>query len=216
VGATTSVTLIADLWLSADAWHEALEHYWDLVKDRELEQRLDALDLDRLRRMDASGWYEFLRDEYGRANQCRNITKSLSSFVDATGVEALDRCRKRLLALDPSDIRTALKAASTIPGLGIAGASGLLSLMYPSEFGTADQFVVNALRGVEGLPEAAALARMKPHGKVVRDGVIVVSILRRKAAELSCVLGEVWTPRMISRVLWAAGREPRSLPRVTR
>jgi hypothetical protein len=82
--------------------------------------------------------------------------------------------------------------------------------MYPSEFGTVDQFVVNALRGVEGLPEAAALARTKPHGKIVRDGVIVVRILRRKAAELSCVLGEVWTPRMISRVLWTVGWELKS------
>jgi hypothetical protein len=35
-----------------------------LVKDRKLKQRLDALDLNRLRRMDASGWYKFLRDEY--------------------------------------------------------------------------------------------------------------------------------------------------------
>jgi hypothetical protein len=211
MGATTSFTPVAALWRSNGArdWHDVLAHYWDLVEDRELERHLDALDLDRLRRMDARGWYEFLRDEYAPANEYRWITRSLSPFVDAPGVEALDRCRKRLLALDPSDVRTALKAASNIPGLGIAGASGLLSVMYPSEFGTVDQFVVNALRGVEGLPEAAALARMKPRGKIVRDGVMVVSILRRKAAELSCVLGEVWTPRMISRVLWTVGRELR-------
>jgi hypothetical protein len=214
VGATTSVTLVADIWRSANAhaWHDALAHYWQLVKDRELEERLEALDLDRLRRMDARGWYKFLRDEYAPANQYRQITRSLSPFVDAPGVEALDRCRKRLLALDPGDIATALKAALNIPGLGIVGASGLLSLMYPSEFGLVDRFVVKALRGVEGLPEAAALACMSTGRLITSDGVIVVRILRRKATNLSCELDEVWTPCMIGRVLRAVGRELRSFP----
>jgi len=52
--------------------------------------------------------------------------------------------------------------ATSIHGLGIAGASGLLTLMYPDQFGTVDQFVVKALREVEGLPQRAALERMNP------------------------------------------------------
>jgi hypothetical protein len=92
------VTPIADLWRSTDArvWQDALAHYWDFVKasNRELEQRLDALNLDRLRRMDARGWYQFLRDEYGPAKQSGWMIRSLSPLVDAPGVEALDRCRK--------------------------------------------------------------------------------------------------------------------------
>jgi hypothetical protein len=82
VGATTSVTLVADLWRSNSAhdWHDALAHYWDLVEapNRKLEQRLDALDLDRLRRLDGRGWYKFLRDEYAPTHQHRFLARSLA------------------------------------------------------------------------------------------------------------------------------------------
>jgi hypothetical protein len=182
-------------------------------RNLELEKRLDALDLDRLRHMDAAAWYAFLRDEYFRwkytaANRYGSTTKTLRRFVEARGVEALDQYRKRLLTLDPGDTEAALKAAADIPGLGIAGASGLLSLMYPREFGTVDQFVVKALREVHGLPEAAKLAVMKPEHLRWSDGVVLIGMLRRKAAEMSRALGEEWTPRMIDMVLWAVEREP--------
>lgn len=206
---------IRELWQSSDprAWDTALAHYWTLVQPRnlDLERRLDALDLDRLRRMDARRWYDFLRDEYFRwkytaANRYASTTKALRRFVDAHGVEALDRHRERLLMLDPDDVTAALRTAAAIPGLGIAGASGLLSLMYPRHFGTVDQFVVKALLGVEGLPEAAALKRMKPEVLNITDGVVLTRLLRHKADELSDALGAEWTPRMIDKVLWAVGR----------
>lgn len=211
---------IAELWRSDDpqAWAEALDHYWDLVqpRNRELEESLSALDLDRLRRLDALGWYAFLHNEYFRwkytaPNRYGSTTKLLREFSDAHGVEALDQYRRRLLALEPADIASALEAADEIPGLGISGASGLLSLMYPRDFGTVDQFLVKALRQVEDLPEAAALARMNPEGLTIRDGVTLTRILRRKAAELTRALGGEWTPRMIDMVLWAVDREPRAL-----
>jgi hypothetical protein len=96
----------------------------------------------------------------------------------------------------------------TIPGLGMVGASGLLSLMYPSAFGLVDEFVVKALQEVESLPEAATLPRMSSRPLIVRDGVILIGILRRKATELSRELGEAWTPRMVGKALSAAGHEP--------
>jgi hypothetical protein len=55
-----------------------------------------------------------------------------------------------------------LRIAKEIHGLGTAGASGLLALMFPQRFGTVDQFVVKALKQVEGLPEAADIDRIKP------------------------------------------------------
>jgi hypothetical protein len=88
--------------------------------------------------------------------------------------------------------------------------------MYPSAFGLVDEFVVRALREVEGLKEAAALARMSGRRLGVGDGVILIGILRRKGTELSRLLGEVWTPCMIGRVLRAGGRELRFIARVRR
>jgi hypothetical protein len=114
---------------------------------------------------------------------------------------------RSLLTLDTEDIRAGLDAAKAIHGLGTAGASGLLALMYPQEFGTVDQFIVKALREVNGLPEVRALARMSPESLTVEDGVLLIRILRRKAAELHLLLRSAdWTPRKVDKVLWTYGR----------
>jgi len=59
---------ITELWFSRDpgAWDDAVERYWSRVprQNEALERSLDRLDLERLRRLDARGWYIFLRDEY--------------------------------------------------------------------------------------------------------------------------------------------------------
>lgn len=79
--------------------------------------------------------------------------------------------------------------------------------MYPDTFATVDQFVVKALREVEGLPERAALRRMNPEGLTPRDGVLLIRIMQRKAAENNRQFGIIgWTPRKVDKVLWTYGR----------
>ena len=217
---TISMMQIADLWVSTSpkAWEDALERYWNFVQERNqaLEQSLHTLDLERLRRMDANGWYKFLRDEYFRwkytaPNRYATTTRQLRRYVDDDMLGDLDQIRKRLLTLDPDDIHSGLETASRIRGLGPAGASGLLALMYPKNFGTVDQFAVKALSQVQGLPEAAALARMNPEGLTIRDGVLIIDILRRKAADNNRVFkSDAWTPRKLDKVLWACGRLDRA------
>ena len=64
-----------------------------------------------------------------------------------------------------------------------------------------------ALREVKDLPEADALAEMKPLNLSVADGVLLVDILKRKAVENNQVFGtSSWTPRKIDMVLWTYGR----------
>ena len=160
------MTAISDLWTSEDpsAWNSALERYWSFVQPRnlELERSLDALDLERVRSLDARGWFDFLQDEYFRwkyttRNRYATTTRELRHWGSVNQLAWLDRIREQLLALDADDIRLGLRIATSIPGLGTAGASGLLALMYPQKFGTVDQFAVKALRQVEGLPEAEKL-----------------------------------------------------------
>jgi hypothetical protein len=213
---TISMIPIADLWVSENpkAWEDALKRYWNLVKpqNRALEQSLDTLDLELLRRMDANGWYKFLRDEYFRwkytaPNRYRTTTSNLHRYDDDNELGDLDQIRVRLLDLDPDYIRSGLETAHAIQGLGTAGASGLLALMYPKHFGTVDQFVVKALRQVQGLPEAEALTRMKPGSLTIKDGVLLINILRRKAADNNRVFkSDAWTPRKLDMVLWTYGR----------
>ena len=91
--------------------------------------------------------------------------------------------------------------------LGTAGASGLLSLMYPEHFATIDQFVVKALREVGDPPEANALAEMNPLDLTVTDGVLLIGILGRKAKENNRLFGtSAWIPRKLDKVLWTYGR----------
>ena len=79
--------------------------------------------------------------------------------------------------------------------------------MYPQKFGTVDEFVVKALRQVNGLPEATALARMNPEDLTIRDGAMIVGILQRKAAANNRNFkSNAWTPRKLDKVLWTYGR----------
>ena len=207
---------IADLWISNDpvVWDEALKHYWTFVQPRnmELERSLEALDLERLRRMDAQDWYRFLRDEYFRwkytqPNRYASTTRLLRHYEETNGLDQLDEIRHSLLTLDTEDIRSSLEAAFAIRGLGPPGSSGLLALMYPDKFGTIDQFVVKALRLVNGLPEAAALSRMNPDSLKIADGVVIIGLLRRKAAENNRHFkSNAWTSRKLDKVLWTYGR----------
>jgi hypothetical protein len=208
------MTRISDLWISEDptAWSSALGRYWSFVQpwNLELERSLDVLDLERIRSLDAQGWFDFLRDEYFRwkytsRNRYATTTRELLRWGSVNQLAWLDRIRQQLLALDTDDIPSGLRIASAIPGLGTAGASGLLALMYPQKFGTVDQFAVKTLRQVDGLPEAEKLARMNPVGLSISDGVVIIGVLRRKAAELNVAFESTfWTPRKLDMVLWAA------------
>jgi hypothetical protein len=208
---------ISELWCSTDprAWSRALECYWQFVKptNLELERALDQLDLARIRELDAQGWYEFLRDEYFRwkftaPNRYATTTLHLGKHLQSGSLDDLYQIRDRLLTLKLGNIREALTTARQIKGLGVAGASGLLALMYPAAFGTADQFVVKALRDVEGLPEAEALGRMNPERLTTSDGVLLIQIMQRKADENNRLFQTTeWTPRKIDKILWTYGRQ---------
>jgi hypothetical protein len=208
---------VAELWDSHDpaAWECALERYWQFVQpgNLALERALDRLDLDRIRGLDAQGWYDFLRLEYFRwkytaPNRYATTTKWLAEYAAKPGgLERLHGIKRRLLAIDPADIGSGLSTAREIKGLGPAGASGLLALMYPATFATVDQFVVKALRQVGGLPEVDALAKMKPESLTTADGIKLIGIIARKAAENNRLFGTAsWTPRKIDQVLWTYGR----------
>jgi putative zinc finger/helix-turn-helix YgiT family protein len=220
VGRSNDVT-INELWHCDDraTWDAALERYWQLVQpgNLELERALDRLDLARIRGLDAQGWYDFLYHEYFRwkytaPNRLATTRRSLAKSRSGSALEQLDSIRTQLLQLQPHDIGAALRVAKAIPGLGTAGASGLLALMYPAHFGTVDQFVVKALCEVEGLPERAAVMKMKEKVEKkgalnLEDGVVLITILRTKAdANNKAFGGTFWAPRKIDQILWTYGR----------
>ncbi len=149
----------------------------------------------------------YFRWKYTAPNRYATTARQLQRYADDGKLDDLDGVRQRLLALDTDDIRSGLKTASAVYGLGTAGVSGLIALMYPQKFGTVDQFAVKALRQVEGLPDAEALARMNPDNLTISDGVLIIGVLRRKAADLNRIFkSAIWTPRKPDMVLWTFGR----------
>lgn len=215
-GARRVVADIVELWHSRDpaAWDGALARYWKFVLPRnlDLERRMEAIDIERVRRLDAQGWYDFLLQEYFQwkytaRNRYASTTKHLRRYAEEGALAALDGIKDRLFGFDLSDIRAGLSIACEIRGLGPAGASGLLAVMFPTAFGTADQFVVKALRCIKDLPEAATLAKMKPEQLTLPGATELIRIMQRKAAENNETFRRSsWTPRMVDKILWTYGR----------
>ena len=207
---------INELWYSHDPtmWEQAIDRYWSFVRPEniELERSLNELNLQLLKNLNPQSWYEFLRDDYFRwkftaKNRYASTTIQLKRHIDDGALNELNNIRQRLLDLNPNETLKGLKTAKEIHGLGTAGASGLLSLMYPKDFATVDQFVVRALRQIDGLADAGALNRMKPEGLTLNNGLLLISILTRKAIDNNLEFGTLtWTPRKIDMVLWTFGR----------
>ena len=212
---------IHELWFCYEAvvWNAALQRYWALIQPRNvaLEQAMERLDRERIRLMSPDEWFAFLHDEYFRWKYTApNRYATTTSFLrrkgeTQAGRQELHQIRAKILDINPANIRASIDIAK-LPGLGTAGVSGLLALLYPEAFGTVDQFVVKALREVPDLPEASAIARMKPEGLTSRDGEVLIDIMRRHAVVLTDALGTQWRPRDVDKVLWTYGRKGASNP----
>lgn len=208
------MSTISNLWNSNSErdWKNALENYWSYVRpeNMELERDLNELKLEKIFELDQIGWYNFLHDRYFRwkytaPNRYATTTMILKRYKESNQLENLFNIKKRLLNFNVSDIRNGLSTAKEIYGLGIAGASGLLSLMYPYDFATVDQFAVKALCQIPSLSESNDLKKMKPDNLSLKNGIVLINIMRRKAKENNELFGtDFWTPRKIDMILWAS------------
>lgn len=201
------------LWNSNDgkSWASALNKYYESVKpsNLELETWMASIDYRKIESLDAAGFYTFLHDKYfvwkyTAPNRLATTRRSLRSYVEGGNLSELNDIKDKLFSFDRKDIGKGLSIAYNIRGLGTAGASGLLAVLFPEEFGTVDQFVVKNLQDIKDLPEREAVARISPESITLVQAGILISILKRKATELNYVnKTDFWTPRKVDMVLWA-------------
>lgn len=197
-----------------DDWDYALEKYWSLLRKENLplEREFEDLDSTTIEAMSVEEFYDFLFNKYfvwkfTAKNRLATTRKSLSRYVNENLMDELGQIKIKLFSFDKKDSRNGLYIASKIRGLGIAGASGLLAILFPKYFGTVDQFVVKSLCKIEGLSDRELLTQMRPEELKPQDGVILEEIMRSKANELNNRFNtEQWTPRMIDKVLWSFER----------
>lgn len=193
-------------------WENALAEYYkvpSVKRNLELEKRMDKLNSDSIRNLNVEAFYQFLHKEYfvwkyTAKNRLATTRKQLERY-ETEGMSTLKKIHQDIFNAftnNPDDTKGLFKITIQIHGLGTAGVSGLLAVLFPEHYGTIDQFVVYALRKLE-LPEQCVLEKMNPQGLTVKDAVELETILRRKAMELNKKFNTTnWNPKRIDMVLW--------------
>ena len=207
---------INSLWSSDNeqAWLDALEHYYSLLSDNQLllDKRMEAINAEEIKNLSVKDFYIFLHDDYyvwkyTQKNRLATTRKQLERYISESRIYELEFIMQRLFLADRENIFECLSLVSNIRGLGVAGASGLLSILFPHDFGTVDQFVVMSLLNIENLKEHSQIESMNPQSLKTKDGEILIRIMRQKAASLNAQFNtSFWTPRKIDMILWSIGR----------
>ena len=207
---------LTSLWFCDDEkdWENALNYYWDMLRINqiEIEKYMNTINADYIRDLSTEEFYDFLHDKYfvwkyTQKNRLSRLLSILERYKENNEMHKLESIHQRLFTTPKGDIEKCLEVATEIAGLGTAGASGLLSILFPEYFSTVDQFVVKRLREVDEPNYKYRLAAMNPESLKSQDGVLLIQIMRDKAAELNKKFNtDFWTPRKIDMVLWAYGR----------
>lgn len=203
---------INELWFSDDQekWGFYLDRYWSYVKpeNMSIEKELNQINSELVKNFDECQWYGFLRNKYfpWKYTDKRRLKVNLDhlSYYENRESQLLD-IKNQIFAFDKSDIIQGLSIANQIKGLGTAGASGLLAILFPQYFGTVDKFVVEALSSLNNLNEHYLIKRMlTKSGLNINDGKILIDVMRCKARKLNQIFNtERWNPRKVDMVLWA-------------
>lgn len=199
---------------SESDWLNALEHYYLKLSDkaRTLDAYLETIRAEEVQAMSVEDFYSFLHDKYYvwkyTGSYLPRRQRDMQKYVAQNNLNELSEIKYRLFVADRNDIDACLQIAMRIHGLGVAGASGLLSILFPENFGTVDKFLIIALSKISDWEYENELARINPNDAISRkNGVFLIKLLQGKAAELNKAFGtDFWTPRKIDMVLWAIER----------
>ncbi|MGX8702087.1 hypothetical protein [Caproiciproducens sp.] len=202
------------LWdcTAEECWKTALDDYWSHVKiqNRKLEEELEHLDSIAVSKLSAEEFYDFLYSKYfvwkyTAPNRLATTRMNLQKHL--INIDRLGKIKSQIFLFDLENPELGLKIVTQINGLGTAGASGLLSLLFPKYFATVDQFTAKALYQIESLTERDALKGFNPEGLSLKAGALLIGIMKEKAHVLNQQFQtDFWTPRKIDKILWGIGR----------
>ena len=203
---------IHDLWHSdnEDEWKSELKVYKTIIpaKAQPLNEEMSKITVETIKSMSPEEWFNFLLEKYYRwkfssARLYKFQIRWLKKYKEEHKLKELYEIKNKIVAIDKHETERLLKATSDIKGLNTAGASGLLSLLYPDHFGTVDQFVVKALWEIKSAPELKGVHDIKPEDITTSEGVSLIKIMQKKAEDLNKLFKtNLWTPRKIDMVLW--------------
>ena len=206
------------LWYCKDEniWKKELQRYYSKLSKEELELdlELEALTAKEVESYSVDKFYNFLYEKYfiwkyGYSQYLSTYLTSLSKYKVENRMSDLEEIKNNMFSVNLINVEKCLSNAKKIHGLGVAGASGLLSIIFPEHFGTVDKFVVLTLRKVQGLQEEKFIREIKnPSSLSVKEGTILINLMRKKAKELNKQFKtDFWTPRKIDMILWHIDRK---------
>ena len=206
---------IKTLWEngSIEDWEGVVSKYYNAVKSNniEVEQKLNAMTANEFKQMTGQEFYRFLVGDYStwkytdnrrKATVRHNIENFHQKFTDDEFEKILDAA----FLIDKDDIFLHFANMTRITGIGTAGASGVLPLIFPEYFGTVDRFLVENLKKIyDGQSYyGKKLKSMKSDSLTNYDAIILTQILREKAEEVNKKLKtDKFTPRKIDMALWS-------------
>lgn len=204
------------LWYNGSSveWHVALLSYYDILtpEQRILEDYIENIDVNEIKNLSEIDFYHFLHDKYfvwkyTAKNRLATTRKHLEKYIQNEELSVLKNIQDSIFRASKNNVAHCLEIACKIYGLGTAGASGLLAILFPEHFGTVDQFVVKRLREIDHPLYGSILHNMNPENLKTNDGIILIEIMKEKAAELNNRFNtDFWTPRKIDMILWVFGR----------
>lgn len=206
---------------TADQWNEAVDNYVyvdsahrNIKLERDMNNSITLL--SRFEKMNAELLYDFILDEFivwkYTAPNRKATTVKYYKKKHAKSKQSLIPIRDNIINIYkccPDDTRNLLKEAMKIGGIGVAGGSGLLSLLFPSKYGTVDYFIVERLKEIKSYPEIIQKNIKKINSKniSIRATEFLENLYREKADSLNKKFEtSEWTPRKIDMVLWSYGR----------
>ena len=207
---------INNLWNSNDSkiWEKYLHKYYDAVMPNhlEIEKEMESLDVNILKDMSEFEFYKFLYNKYfywkyTAPNRLATTRNNLEKYVKENRLNELKKIHTEIFSQDLDNIIACIKTVKQIKGLGVAGASGLLSLMYPDKFGTVDQFAIYALLKINNFQDKDKIIKINPLNIKIKDAEFLIQIYRKKSQELNQKFKtNFWTPRKSDQILWSIDR----------
>ena len=211
-----SVDSVDYLWKSGSEadWHNALEGYYSKLSSNTyiLDSYLESVSASDIQRLSVREFYDFLHDKYFvwkyTGSYLPSKQQHLQKYINEDKLHELGEIQNELFSCNRGDIETCLRIASKVKGMGVAGASGLLSILFPEEFGTVDKYLILALSKISNWSHEKELEQINPSASIsVKTGALLIRILREKALELNNSFNtDFWTPRKIDMILWSIGR----------
>ncbi len=206
------IKYFSQLWYSEDEtlWKYYLEQYKKRINKSnqiKFDRYLEKLEEEMLEKFSPEKWYDFLLNfyfkwKYTQVNRYISLTNHIKKYKRENNLEELNAIKTEFLLADKTKLKESLEILCKIHGLGPSGASGLLALLYPTLYGTIDQFVIKSLQQLDDFPELKFINPDNPSVEVV---VFIIEKLQKKAEDMNRLFKtNFWTPRKLDKVMWAS------------